>query len=140
VKSLFLKFLIQFLSDKNLDLTVHSTEQYLIMCYIDLFDAAPAVNSLADLYRKLEQVFDKDEIRDEVVSFLMFRLEQSESIEKNIELKKSSVLKLHGRYTRNQILSGFSQNTLQNKVISQSGVHRIRDFENETELLFVDTI
>lgn len=133
----YFKFLIQFLTDENLDLTVHSTEQYLIMCYIDLFDAAPAVNTLADLYRKLEQVFDKAELRDEVVSFLIFRLEQLESIEKNIELKMPSVLRLHGRYTRSQILSGVSQNTLQNKVISQSGVHRIRDYQNETELLFV---
>ena len=95
----YFKFLIAFISHKNIDITLKSTEQFLVMCYLDLFDSAPNVQSAEELYAKLSIVFEHIEIREEVLSYLSFRLEQLEGIEKDIELKVPSVIKLHGRYT-----------------------------------------
>jgi superfamily II DNA or RNA helicase len=133
----YFKFLIAFISQENFDITLKSTEQFLVMCYLDLFDSAPNVQSAEELYIKLSKVFDQIEIREEVLLYLNYRLEQLEGIEKDIELKIPSVLKLHGRYTRNQILAGISESNLSHKAPSREGVYRIKDENKETELLFV---
>jgi superfamily II DNA or RNA helicase len=130
----YFKFLIEFISG---DTKTNKNEQYLMMLYIDLFDEAPMVKSTEDLQLKLEEVFEDTNIRNEVLSFLQLRLEKLESIEKPILLKMPSVLKLHGRYSRNQILAGISASTLQRKAKSMEGVFRIKKTNSETELLFV---
>jgi superfamily II DNA or RNA helicase/HKD family nuclease len=133
----YFKFLIDFVSQKSLDYTLLSTEQFLVMCYLDLFDSAPEVLNAKELALKLSLVFDQIEIREEVLSYLNYRLEQLEGIEKDIEIKIPCSLKLHGRYTRNQILAGLSESTLSHKSTSREGVYRIKDEDKETELLFV---
>ena len=133
----YFKFLIDFISQKNLDFTLKSTEQYLVMCYLDIFDSAPKVQNAQQLSIKLAAVFDQIEIREEVLTYLNYRLQQLEGIEKDIELKIPCALKLHGRYTRNQILAGISESNLSHQAPSREGVYRIKDKENATELLFV---
>ena len=133
----YFKFLIKFVSKEIIDITAFTSHQYLLMCYFDLFDEAPAVQSLAELVKKLNEVFSNIEIQEEVLSYLSYRLEKLESIEKSIELKMPSVLKLHGRYTRNQILVGLSESNLTRKAPSREGVYRIKEKDNETEVLFV---
>jgi superfamily II DNA or RNA helicase/HKD family nuclease len=133
----YFKFLINLISRKHLDLTLKSTEQFLVMCYLDVFDSAPNVNSLEELNTKLSELFDPIEIREELLAYLNYRLEQIEGIEKEIELKMESSLKLHGRYTRNQILSGLSESNLFHQATSREGVYRIKNKTKETELLFV---
>jgi superfamily II DNA or RNA helicase len=133
----YFKFLIAFISQEKIDITLKSTEQFLVMCYLDLFDSAPNVQSTEELYTKLSKVFDQFEIREEVLLYLNYRLEQLEGIEKDIEIKVPSVLKLHGRYTRNQILAGISESNLSHQAPSREGVYRIKDKVKETELFFV---
>jgi superfamily II DNA or RNA helicase/HKD family nuclease len=133
----YFKFLIEFISG-NLDKEIN--EQFLLMCYIDIFDEAPMLNNFEELQKKLNSVFEHTNLRNEVISYLNYRLEQLESIEKPIELKFPSVLKLHGRYTRNQILAGISESTLIRKAPSREGAYRINESGKETELLFVTLV
>jgi superfamily II DNA or RNA helicase len=129
----YFKFLIDFISNKH----ITYNEQYLLMCYFDIFDKEPRMDKIEDVQELLSKVFDDIDLKNEVLEYLNYRLGQLECIEKDIDLKLPSVLKLHGRYTRKQIFCGLSENGLNNKVVSQSGVHRIRIDAGETELLFV---
>jgi len=133
----YFEFLIWFISGNNINLTSIASGQYLLMCYQDLFDAAPGVLNMNELYSKLMEVFGHQDIREEVLSYLSYRLEQKEGIEKDIKLKRDSVLKLHGRYTRNQLLAGLSESNLTRQAPSREGVYRIKEKNKETELLFV---
>ena len=92
---------------------------------------------MQELRQKLQEVFNNDSVRKEVIEYFKFRLEDLESIEKPINLKVPSVLRLHARYSRSQILSAISVNTLNSRVVSQSGIYRITEIGMETELLFV---
>ena len=56
-------------------------------------------------------------------------------VESDLNLPYSSPIKVHSRYTREQILSAFGQNTLEKKASSREGVLNIKD--KNTELLFV---
>jgi hypothetical protein len=130
----YFNFIIQFLSGDNKNLF---NQQYFLMLYADIFDEAPFVKNVEELRLKLDEVFESAEVREEVISYLKYRLEKIESIEKGISLKMPSVLKLHGRYTRNQILAGISESNFQRLAPSREGVYRIKDPTTETELLFV---
>ncbi len=133
----YFEFITSFVLGKELNMAHALTEQYLIMLYMDLFDRASGAESATELYQLLLKVFDHDELRKEVKDYMQIRLSQLESIEKPIDLKVPSVLRLQGRYTRSQILSGVSVNTLNHRTVSQSGVHRITSAGKEMELLFV---
>ena len=124
-----------FLTQKEIDENATDNQQYLIMLYNDLFKTAPNFTSYSELKIQLLLIFKESEIREEVIEFINYRLEQLVCIEKPIKLNTPSVLKLHGRYTRNQILSGLNQNTLTKKFSSREGVYRIKSLN--TELLFV---
>ena len=56
-------------------------------------------------------------------------------VESDLNLPYSCPIKVHSRYTREQILSAFGQNTLEKKASSREGVLNIKD--KNTELLFV---
>ena len=133
----YFSFLLRITLGENIDITHFSNEQYLIMCYLDIFNEAPKVRTVEELYEKIKLVFNEPYVREELASYLRYRLEKLESIEKPIELKFPSVLKLHGRYTRNQILAAISESTLQRQAPSREGVYRINKMGREVELLFV---
>ena len=56
-------------------------------------------------------------------------------LERNIDLPYEQPLKLHGRYSRDQILSAFGENTFKSKSSNREGVANIE--AKKTELLFV---
>jgi len=131
----YFNFLKTFVLGEEINWNLKVNEQYLLMCYIDLFDEAPELASFNELRITLSKHFNSSEIREEVISYLNYRLEQLECIEKDITLQAESALKLHGRYSRNQILAALSETTLAKKASSREGVYRIKSMN--TELLFV---
>ncbi|MEY3050230.1 MAG: hypothetical protein RLY31_15 [Bacteroidota bacterium] len=138
----YFQFLVDLVSGKDMDLSQKTKQQYLLMCYIDLFNKAPNLPGYRELYDTLRSIFSEPMIQEEVSAYLQYRISQLECIEKTIQLQEESVLKLHGRYTRNQILTALSQNTLQKQAASREGVYIIekdgsRITELNTELFFV---
>jgi len=131
----YFEFILKFVTGEKLDLTRYEVEQQLLMLYYDLFDEAPKVASALDLYNYLELLFSSIEIKEETKNYLLYRMDKLECIEKSIALQLPNALKLHGRYTRNQILAAFSESNLEKQASSREGVYRIKDFN--TELLFV---
>ena len=59
-------------------------------------------------------------------------------IEKEIDLPYPQPLKLHGRYTREQILTAFSFSSFDKKASNREGVANNKELN--TELLFIDLI
>jgi len=131
----YFEFILKFISGETLNETELKVEQQMLMLYIDLFDAAPQVKSAKELKNLLLSYFSDVAIQEETISYLNYRLEKLECIEKSISLQLPHALMLHGRFTRNQILAAFSESTLEKHASSREGVYRIKDFN--TELLFV---
>jgi superfamily II DNA or RNA helicase len=131
----YFRFLLKLISGEAIDCSLKIHEQYLLMCYIDLFDEAPRLGGFGELYDELRLVFADNNIKNEVLEYLRYRIGQTECIEKPIALRGESVLKLHARYSRSQILAALSESSLQKKASSREGVYRIECLN--MELLFV---
>jgi superfamily II DNA or RNA helicase len=127
-------FLLKFISGDEIDFSLQSNGQFLLMCYLDIFNEAPQMD-IFPLQQTLQSIFEDANIRDEVIAYLNFRLERLEAIEKPITLRCESVLKLHGRYSRTQILAALSESTIEKMATSREGVYRINSLN--TELFFV---
>jgi hypothetical protein len=110
-------------------------ERWLLMLYTDLFRAAPQLDDFPTLAAYFNELFDDDLLRKEMLEYLQLRLEQLETTEQEISLPFHSALRLHGRYTRNQLLSGLGLNTLTKLANSQAGVFRASIIN--AELFFV---
>ncbi len=100
----------------------------------------------ADILEDFDEVNEKELIR--VISkkwlltrshsyfeFILELIDKITHIESDLNLPYFCPIKLHSRYTREQILSGFGQNSFQKKSSSREGVLNIKD--KNTELLFV---
>ena len=110
-------------------------QQYLLMFYFDIFNEEPKVDRYEDLELKLKEFLSADSLKKELVEYFSIRINQIEAIEKEINFGFKSTLKLHGRFTRNQILVGLKANTLNRKYPSREGVLNLPDIK--TEALFV---
>jgi superfamily II DNA or RNA helicase len=99
-------------------------EQFLLMLYVDIFSKHDGLHSYFDLIVNLKEFFRESRVKIEFVEYLKFKISKIESIEKEIILPFPCVLKLNGRYTRNQILYGTGANNLSLFRRSQEGVFR----------------
>lgn len=130
--------------------------QWLLMFYYDLFGQPPKVADAAALQAGLRGLFADQRLVEELQAYLQLRMEALEAIEKPFvvpaglhesgaalpktpkvykPLPYPMALRLHGRYSRAQILVAFGESTLQKQGVNFVGVHWIKDLN--TELLFV---
>jgi hypothetical protein len=131
----YFEFIRRFITDKSCDTSNLENQQYLMILYIDLFDSAPEVESFDQLLLALAPITSNTDIRAEIVEYLDYRIKQLTAVEKAYSGNLTSVLRLHGRYTRNQILAGLSESTLNRKASSREGSFKIA--RANAELLFV---
>ncbi|MFN5319762.1 MAG: DUF3427 domain-containing protein, partial [Bacteroidia bacterium] len=131
----YFEFIRRFITDKSCDTSNLENQQYLMMLYIDVFDAAPEVETFDQLLLALAPITSNTNICAEIVEYLDYRIKQLTAVEKAYSGNLTSVLRLHGRYTRNQILAGLSESTLNRKASSREGSFKIA--RANAELLFV---
>jgi hypothetical protein len=105
------------------------------MVYLDIFDKHEGIKSFSELANNLNNFFQTDNVKKEVIEFMRIKISLIETNEKDLLLPFSSVLKLNGRYTRNQILYGSGANNLHSFRPSREGVFRSN--RNNFEILFV---
>jgi len=110
-------------------------DQWLLMLYYDIFDSAPNFYSSNELCLFFDRMFSNADIKIEILNYFELRLTSLIAIESNNTLPYETALKLHGRYTRNQILVGLGKSTLCKKHESREGVMLVN--EKNTEILFV---
>ena len=110
-------------------------KKYLLMFYFDIFNDEPKLNRYEDLQFKLKDTIKDERLKKELIEYFLIRINQVETIEKDINLGFKSTLNLHGRFTRNQILVGLNAHSLNRKYPSREGILNLPDIR--TEALFV---
>lgn len=111
------------------------SSQMASMLYYDFFqDALPkfGFRSIQDAFNQMNSEF---EYLNELSEALEVLLDQISLNEKEMDDASPFALKLHARYSRDEILSAFSVHTLQRKSSSREGVVELKD--SNLELLFV---
>jgi len=130
----YFKFILQLIENKFdcSKFTSQSDKQMLMMFYYDFWQEANRFKSLKEGIRYIgENSLLVNEL-EEVIQILISKINYVES---DLSLPYPCPIKVHSRYTREQILSAFGQNTLEKKSSSREGVLNIKD--KNTELLFV---
>ena len=131
----YFNFVQSYLSEKTCDYGFVEQQQLLTMFYVDLFDEAPEVDTHEGITLALFELLQDEATVSEMQEYLAFRHSQLSGVEKVFQISIPCALRLHGRYTRNQILAGFSETKLNKLATSREGAYRIA--HANTELLFV---
>jgi superfamily II DNA or RNA helicase len=130
----YFKF-IKKLIENNFDLTDITSENeqlMLVMLYYDFWQKPNLFDSLKEAIREISV---NQVIIDEMKEIIEILINQIDYLEKDINLPFQLPIKVHSRYTREQILCAFGLNTLKKQYSSREGVLNIK--EKNTELLFV---
>ena len=110
-------------------------EIMLLMLHYDIWQNPGGFDSLEE---SINAIGKNPQLVQEIIEVMEYLLDKIDFIEKEIQLPYEQPLKLHGRYTREQILTAFRFNIFAKKIINQSGIAENKELN--TELLFIDLI
>lgn len=108
-------------------------QQMCLMLHYDFWQNAGGFPSLEESIRAIGR--NKDVVK-EMIQVLEIKIDQIGFLELEIDLPYNQPLKLHSRYTRDQILAAFGFSTFESKSSNREGV--AERSEINTELLFID--
>jgi hypothetical protein len=127
------------LAKKQFSITVSACteveKQMLLMLHYDLWQTAGGFDSLESSIRAVGQ---NKVMVDEITQVLELLMDRIDSKENEIELPYEQPLKVHARYTRDQILAGIGLSTFDRKSPSREGVAVNQKLN--TEVLFINLI
>ncbi len=128
----FILFLAK--NDFNISVSKLSEEEksMCLMLHYDVWQKAGGFKSLEESIRELGK---NKALKLEIIEVLEFLIDKIDFLESEIKLPYSQPLKLHSRYTREQILSAFGFHTFEKKSEIREGVAFSK--EKNTELLFI---
>ncbi len=131
----YFKFIFE-LSEKKFNINIkdydESQKLMLMMLHYDIWIEPGNFNTLEESIRSIG---NNEVMVQEIKEFLELTIDEIGFKEIDFNMQYSQPLKIHSRYTRDQILSAFRQNTFNKKSSSREGVVNIIDLN--TELLFV---
>ena len=107
----------------------------LLMLHYDVWQNAGGFNSLEE---SIIQMGKNKTLVKEIIEVLEILIDKVDFKEVDIDLPYNQPLKLHARYTRDQILAAFRLSTFDRKSPSREGV--AENVELNTELLFINLI
>lgn len=110
-------------------------QKMLLMLHYDIWQNAGGFDSLQESIRSI----GKNKVMvEEIVEVLEILIDQIDFKEIDIQLPYRQPLKVHARYTRDQILAAFELSTFERKSPSREGV--AENTKLNTELLFINLI
>lgn len=121
----------------NIDFRLLNEEEK-SMCLMLHFDIWQNVEAFDTLEESIKLIGNNSILVDEIIQFLEIKLDRIDFMEMDIELPYSQPLKLHSRYTREQILAAFRLSTFDKKSSNREGVAENKNLN--TELLFIDLV
>ena len=130
----YFEFILELINN-NFDFTkeiLEENKQSFLMLYYDFFQDPNKFKSLSE---GIKYIGNNKTLINELKEVIEILIDKMTHIESDLDLSYSCPIKLHSRYTREQILSGFGQNSFEKKSSSREGVLNIK--EKNTELLFV---
>jgi hypothetical protein len=104
-----------------------------LMLHYDFWQNAGGFDSLGSSIREIGK---NQNVVNEIIQVLEIRMDQIGFMEIEIDLPYDQPLKVHSRYTRDQILAAFGFSTFDSKSSNREGVAHNNDLN--TELLFID--
>jgi hypothetical protein len=105
------------------------------MLHYDVWQTEGGFNSIEDSIRAIGR---NPKLSEEITELLELLTDKIDFIEKEANLSYSQPLKLHSRYTREQVLAAFGLSTFEKKSSNREGVAENKVLK--TEILFVDLI
>ena len=131
----YLQF-ISNLAQKNFKVNMDDlAENEKIMCLMLHYDVWQNPKEFESLNASINAIGKNPVLIAEIKEVLEILIDSINFIEKDIDLGYTMPLKIHSRYTRDQICSAFGCNTFDSKSSSREGVINIKT--KNTELLFV---
>lgn len=112
-----------------------SEQLMLTMLHYDIWQTAGGVKSLEE---SIQQIGNNPVMVDEIIEVLEILLDEISFKEIEIDLPYKQPLKIHARYTRDQILAAFGLSTFQQKSSNREGTAFIQ--KHNTEILFINLI
>ncbi len=110
-------------------------EIMLLMLHYDIWQNPGGFDSLEE---SINAIGKNPQLVQEIIEVMEFLLDKIDFIEKEIDLPYPQPLKLHARYTREQILTAFAFSSFDKKASNREGVANNKELN--TELLFIDLI
>src|SRR5690606_13597639 len=107
----------------------------LVMLHYDVWQNAGGFSSLEE---SIKAIGKNKMLVEEIIEVFEILIDQIDFKELSIDLPYKQPLKVHARYTRDQILVAFGLSTFNNKSSNREGVAENKSLN--TELLFVDLI
>ncbi len=110
-------------------------QNMLLMLHYDVWQNAGGFNSLEE---SIIAIGNNKILVEEIIEVLEILIDKIDFKEIDISLPYAQPLKIHARYTRDQILAAFGLSTFERKSPSREGVAENQDLN--TELLFINLI
>ncbi|MCL6461122.1 MAG: DUF3427 domain-containing protein [Flavobacterium micromati] len=107
----------------------------LLMLHYDVWQSAAGFTSLQE---SISQIGENKTLVNEIIEVLEILIDRIDFKEIEISLPYNQPLKVHARYTRDQILVAFKMSTFDRKSPSREGIAENNDLN--TELLFINLI
>ncbi|WP_221390353.1 DUF3427 domain-containing protein [Dyadobacter sp. NIV53] len=131
----YLSFILK-LARNNFQINVtdfnESENLMLTMLHYDVWQTSGGAENLQDSIKKIGE---NPTLVNEIIEVLEFLIDKIAHLEVEIDLPYAQPLKVHSRYTKDQILAAFGDNTFERKSSNREGVANL-PYKN-TELLFV---
>ncbi|KUJ52309.1 DUF3427 domain-containing protein [Chryseobacterium sp. JAH] len=109
----------------------------LLMLHYDIWQKAGGFGSLEESIREIGK---NQTLINEIIEVLEILIDKIGFKELDVDLPYHQPLKLHSRYTRDQILVAFKMSTFEKKSSNAIGVGVAENKDLNTELLFIDLI
>ena len=110
-------------------------QSMLLMLHYDVWQKAEGFISLEE---SINEIGKNKILVEEIIEVLEILIDKIDFKELDIKLPYSQPLKVHARYTRDQILAGFKLSTFKRKSPSREGIAENQDLN--TELLYISLI
>lgn len=112
------------------------TEQSMcLMLHYDVWQSPRGFNSLEE---SIQAIGKNSVLTGEIIELLEILIDKIDFLEREISLPYTQPLKVHSRYTRDQIFAAFGLSTYETRSSNREGSAENKDLK--TELLFVDLI
>ncbi|MGV8994518.1 MAG: DUF3427 domain-containing protein [Flavobacterium sp.] len=121
--------------DININSFNDNEKMMLLMLHYDVWQKPGGFASLEDSIR---QIGKNKVLNNEIIEVLEILIDRVDFKEIDIELPYSQPLKVHARYTRDQILTAFSLSTFEKKSSNREGAAENKKLR--TEILFINLI
>ncbi|RZJ73240.1 DEAD/DEAH box helicase [Flavobacterium sp.] len=119
--------------DIDLSELTRNEQKMALMLHYDIWQSAGGFDNLT---QSIKAIGNNKVLVEEIISVLEYLLDDIGFIEKDISLPYDQPLKVHARYTRDQILVAFEDSNFEKKSSNREGVCENKSLN--TELLFID--